>query len=63
MSIDSALQQILASPDPFICLVKGEWGVGKTFYMKDFINKNSQILNRKYLGYVSLFGIDSISLL
>lgn len=65
MSIDVIKQQIfgfLSTDTPEVMAIKGEWGVGKTFSWKKFLNeaksRNGVKLDR--YSYVSLFGINSL---
>jgi hypothetical protein len=50
----------LSRPDPFICLIKGQWGVGKTFFIRKFVREHRAEIVKTNFSYVSLFGIASI---
>lgn len=71
------LDKFLALDTPGIVAISGPWGVGKTFFWKDFYRKRKEEWNRHceindYFGtkknwtdrkyaYVSLFGVHSVS--
>lgn len=57
MSIEPTLRHLLSRATPFICLVKGQWGVGKTYFIKQFIRENNAAIAKQNYAYVSLFGI------
>ncbi|WP_164465127.1 hypothetical protein [Aeromonas dhakensis] len=65
MSIEVIKDQIfhfLSSEQPEVMAIKGEWGVGKTFSWKKFLqeaNSKGKIKSDRY-SYVSLFGINSL---
>ena len=60
MNIEPTLKYLLTRADPFICLIKGQWGVGKTYFVKKFIRDNRDSIAKANFAYVSLFGISSI---
>jgi hypothetical protein len=60
MNIEPTLRYLLSHPDPFICLVKGQWGVGKTYFIKQFIKGNCASIIKTNFSYVSLFGMSTI---
>jgi hypothetical protein len=57
MNIEPTLRHLLTRATPFICLVKGQWGVGKTYFIKQFIRENNAAIAKQSYAYVSLFGI------
>jgi Cdc6-like AAA superfamily ATPase len=59
MNIEPVLTHLLTRHDPFICLIKGPWGVGKTYFIKQFIADHSGSLAKDNYAYVSLFGIST----
>ncbi|MFQ2482312.1 hypothetical protein ACK31T_19105 [Aeromonas caviae] len=65
MSIEVIKDQIfnfLSSEQPEVMAIKGEWGIGKTFSWKQFLeeaNSKGKIKSERY-SYVSLFGINSL---
>jgi len=65
MSIEVIKEQIfqfLSSDTPEVMVIKGEWGVGKTYSWKRFLseaNTANEVKLDRY-SYVSLFGINSL---
>jgi Cdc6-like AAA superfamily ATPase len=57
MNIESRLHYLLTRTEPFILLLKGEWGVGKTYFIKEFIKRHHHTFAKTTYSYVSLFGI------
>ncbi|MEW4982178.1 MAG: hypothetical protein AB1Y26_02950 [Cycloclasticus sp.] len=60
--IENQVLHFLSSDKPEVIAIKGEWGVGKTFSWKKFLNEASaskKIKLERY-SYVSLFGINSL---
>lgn len=52
---------ILSETSPhFAILLKGEWGCGKTFFVKKLISDSALKLEKKDYVYISLFGINSL---
>lgn len=52
---------ILSKTSPhFAILLKGEWGCGKTFFVKKLIGDSALKLEKKDYVYVSLFGLNSL---
>src|SRR5215204_4584860 len=60
MNIERSLRYLLSQDAPFMCIVKGRWGVGKTYYTKKLIAENRAGLKRQSYSYVSMFGISTI---
>lgn len=61
-NITDALTRALKSEDPKVFSLSGNWGVGKTFFWRKYIEQEkiySQIYRKKY-SYVSLFGINTL---
>ena len=65
MSIEkvrNAVDEFLKTDTPEVLAIKGGWGVGKTFFWNQFVQKTSK--NHRYpfkrYTYVSLFGISSL---
>lgn len=60
--IKDQIFQFLSSDEPEVMAIKGEWGVGKTFSWKKFLNEacTENKLNLERYSYVSLFGINSL---
>lgn len=42
---------------PFAVLLKGKWGCGKTYFVKDYISKKK----KKTILHISLYGVDSFA--
>jgi Cdc6-like AAA superfamily ATPase len=59
VDIEPTLTHLLTRQEPFICLVKGQWGVGKTYFIKRFIREHHASIAKQSYSYVSLFGISS----
>ena len=63
--INDDLIEFLTNPENKnkILILKGKWGVGKTYFWKDFIEKNQDIIANAVptYSYVSLFGASSSS--
>ena len=57
-NIYTELQTVFKLYDSFVIAIKGNWGVGKTFFWNKFKEEN---LKEKPYAYVSLFGKDIIS--
>lgn len=52
------LQELFKMGDEgFVVTLNGKWGIGKTFFWKNFVEKN---LNDKKTAYVSLFGKENL---
>lgn len=60
MNIEPTLRYLLSRPDTFVCLIKGQWGVGKTFFIRKFVREHRDEIAKTNFSYVSLFGIASI---
>ena len=45
----------------FAVLLQGKWGCGKTWFIKQFIEQNSDRIKPRKFIYISLYGISSIS--
>ncbi len=62
----NALEEFLASDTIQVLELKGDWGVGKTYYFQNFLAwaKHKNLLGKlKAFSYVSLFGSASVSTL
>lgn len=58
-----ALDEFFAQDDKKILMIKGKWGVGKTYYWKEFVaskTKKKQLKENIY-SYVSLFGAKDLN--
>jgi hypothetical protein len=59
-NIQDILCNFLESPKPGVLAIKGEWGVGKTYFWKDFLGRIKPDLKGAAYSYVSLFGVGSL---
>ncbi|WP_372364809.1 hypothetical protein [Candidatus Uabimicrobium sp. HlEnr_7] len=60
MKINEYLISFLEKEDRKVMILKGPWGIGKTYEWQNFISKNKDKLKQKSYSYVSLFGVNSI---
>lgn len=59
--IETYLNDYIAMPSPnFAVLIKGEWGSGKTHYIKKVVKRLVTDKKKDYV-YVSLYGVDELS--
>lgn len=59
-NIKSQIEAFIKSSEAEVMLIKGKWGVGKTYFWNHYLEDNkSNVVLDKY-SYVSLFGIDSL---
>lgn len=57
-NIEKSLLTFLTEDTYKVAILKGEWGVGKTFFWKKFLEKNQKALKKfRAYSYVSIFGI------
>lgn len=61
IAIKKSIDIFLSSKESQVLLLKGEWGVGKTHFWKDYIKKCdvNKLINKEYV-YLSLYGINDI---
>ena len=65
MSVEIAqgeIERFLKEPQPEVLVIKGSWGVGKTYAWQQIlsnINKDNKLSRSRYT-YVSLFGVNSL---
>jgi hypothetical protein len=61
-SIEKSLITFLKNDTYKVAILKGEWGVGKTYFWNNFLNENTSILKKfRAYSYVSIFGIKDFS--
>ncbi len=60
--IKTQIEKFLDNPTPEVMVIKGKWGVGKTYCWNRFLNeaKNSKKIKLDRYAYVSMFGINSL---
>lgn len=57
-NLKKSLQTFLKEDAYKVAILKGEWGVGKTYFWKNFLRENTEILKKfRAYSYVSIFGI------
>jgi hypothetical protein len=57
--ITTSLEAFLAHKEKNVLVIKGAWGVGKTYFWENYIKKSTSHKYSAY-SYVSLFGISSL---
>jgi len=57
--IKSILDNFFKHDEKKVLVIKGKWGVGKTFYWKKYVEFKKNF-NEKIISYVSLFGLEDI---
>ena len=62
-NLEKRLLELVNTDDSFAIALTGEWGVGKTYFWKNFCKKYRENFRVKKIAYVSLFGIDSLDAL
>jgi hypothetical protein len=58
--IEESLLKFLSDDTLRVAVLKGEWGIGKTFFWRNFFNKTKEELSFRAYSYVSLFGAQEI---
>lgn len=58
--VKEQVQRFLSSDTPEVLAIKGDWGVGKTYSWKKYIEEFKHECALKSYSYVSLFGVNSI---
>ena len=57
-NLEKKILELINNKDSFAIALTGEWGIGKTYFWKEFYKKNHTNLGVNKYSYVSLFGID-----
>ena len=60
-SVIAVATRFLKNPQPNVLVIKGTWGIGKTYAWNQLIHKHKNEIALPQYSYVSLFGISSIS--
>ena len=59
--IEESLLNFLKDDTFKVATLKGEWGIGKTYFWRNYIAKHLKTLSFKAYSYVSLFGLSDIA--
>lgn len=59
-ALDRLIQQFMSSEAAQVLIIRGNWGVGKTFAWNKYLEKEKDNLKIERYAYVSMFGINSI---
>jgi len=59
-AVEDSIRKFLSDSNMKVAVLKGAWGVGKTFFWKNLIESEKKKIPFKAYSYVSLFGIESI---
>lgn len=63
MSLVATKNEVLRffeSRSPGVLCLKGAWGVGKSYFWREFLKEQWRSINKRGYSYVSLFGINSL---
>lgn len=59
--LEERLSELFKLEDGFVIALNGEWGIGKTFFWNNFVEKHlAKQLQNKEVVYISLFGKDTL---
>ena len=58
--IESSILSFLQHSEANVLVLKGAWGVGKTFFWNNIVESKKEHINQKKYSYVSLFGLKGI---
>ncbi len=59
--IETEVLRFLTSPEAEVLVIRGDWGVGKTYFWKKYFKNNHQKSVLPSYGYISLFGINNLN--
>lgn len=61
--LEDVLIEFIENEEKKVCIINGEWGIGKTVFFNKFLEKYRERLAQKYqnYSYISLFGINELS--
>jgi hypothetical protein len=60
-TVRAVAAKFLTGPDLGVLVIKGEWGVGKTFVWNSIVEANKDAIVPPEYAYVSLFGVTSLN--
>lgn len=62
IDVKQSIEEFISNNENNLMIIKGDWGVGKTFYWQNIIKEASKkkTIGKKNYAYVSLFGIDNL---
>jgi len=58
-ALDRTFSDFLKHPEKKVLVLKGKWGVGKTYAWKKFVEANKEF-QESAIAYVSLFGVKDL---
>lgn len=63
--VTETIDEFILNGDNNLLIIKGNWGVGKTYYWQNIIKEASERkrIGKKKYAYVPLFGVDNLELL
>lgn len=63
--VKQTIDEFILNDENNLLIIKGNWGVGKTYYWQNIIKEASEkkTIGKKRYAYVSLFGVDNLELL
>lgn len=59
--LDEQLLRFLKDKSLKVAVIKGEWGIGKTYFWRKFLKSSKRDLDFRAYSYISLFGAKDIS--
>lgn len=60
VTVRSVVERFLKEPFPSVLVIRGKWGVGKTYFWRSCVDAFKSESSRRQYSYVSLFGLSSI---
>jgi hypothetical protein len=59
-TVRNVIDRFIRDPNAGVLVLRGKWGVGKTYFWKSCVSALSRVSSRQRYSYVSLFGVSSI---
>jgi len=59
-TVRNVVVRFLREAKPGVLVLRGKWGVGKTYFWQSCVAAAANESSRKHYSYVSLFGVSSI---